>query len=353
MEIMLASHLKNHLKTLSPALGGASLPILDCVHFTDGRMIATNLEATIEVACDLTLAASIPQKVLKTFLQTLSATDEIRLGSKDGNLVFSTPSGDTELAGLAVEDRPEIRELGEVVASAKVEGGFVTAFTEVAVAASTDESRQVLTGVFVEAGDGTVQLTATDSYRLHHDEVASSVQGEAQAVVPPRYLKALPGVEPLLIEFGEDRVRFTEGSVTVTCRIIEGAFPNYRQLLPAITSTTVVMEDRSDRVDKILRSFERLGEKFGNNLPVVIDFCPGTQQARATLKLVDVGEHSAELILESCQGEQLHIAFNAKFLRCAVSFAGRTLEMTDALKPAVLNGSGENRYALLMPVRLS
>jgi DNA polymerase-3 subunit beta len=211
----------------------------------------------------------------------------------------------------------------------------------------------VLTGVFVEAGDGTVQLTATDSYRLHHDEVASSVQGEAQTVVRPRYLKALPGVEPLLIEFGEDRVRFTEGSVTLTSRIIEGAFPNYRQLLPATTSTTVVMDDRSDRVDKILRTFERLGEKFGNNLPVVIDFCPGTKQARATLKLVDVGEHSAELILESCQGEPLQIAFNAKFLRCAVSFAGRTLGLTDALKPAVLYGSGANRYALLMPVRLS
>jgi DNA polymerase-3 subunit beta len=351
--LALARDLKAHLKTLSPALGGASLPILDCVHFTDGRMIATNLEATIEVACDLSLDASIPQKVLKTFLQTLSATDEIRLGSKDGNLVFSTPSGDTELAGLAVEDRPEIPELGEVLASAKVEEGFVTAFTEVAVAASTDESRQVLTGVFVEADDGAVQLTATDSYRLHHDEVASSVQGEARAIVPPRYLKSLPGTEPILIEFGVDRVRFTEGSVTVTSRIIEGAFPNYRQLRPATTSTTVVMEDRSDHVDKILQTFERLGEKFGNNLPVVIDFCPGTRQAAATLKLIDVGEHSAAFPVSTCRGDQLHMAFNPKFLRCAVSFAGRILELTDALKPAVFTGSGENRYALLMPVRLS
>lgn len=177
------------------------------------------------MSCDLSLEASIPQKVLKTFLQTLSATDEIRLSSKDGNLVFATPSGDTELAGLATEDRPEIPDLGEVLASAKVEEGFTSIFTEVAVAASTDESRQVLTGVLMEAGDGAVQLTATDSYRLHHDKVPGSFQAEARSIVPPRYLKALAGTDPLLFEFGEEHVRFTEGSVTVTIRRIEGEFP--------------------------------------------------------------------------------------------------------------------------------
>jgi DNA polymerase-3 subunit beta len=348
-----ASHLKAHLKTLSPALGGATLPILDCVHFTDGRMIATNLEATIEVACDLNLAASIPQKVLKTFLQTLSANDEVRLSSKDGNLVFATPSGDTELQGLAAEDRPEIPDLAEVLASAKVEEGFVGTFTEVAVAASTDQSRQVLTGVFIEASNGAVQLTATDSYRLHHDEVPASVQGEAEAIVPPRYLKSVAGAEPLLVEFGEEHIRFTEGSVTLLVASIAGEFPNYRQLRPPSVSTTVEMEDRGDRVDKILRTFERLGEKFGNNLPVVIDFRPGAQHAEATLKLIDVGEHSAKIPVERCQGESpLIIAFNAHLLRCSVSFAGRRCELTDALKPALLTGGGPNRYALLMPVRL-
>lgn len=350
---MLARDFKAHLKTLSPALGGASLPILDCIHFTDNRMIATNLEATIEVSCDLSLEASIPQKVLKTFLQTLSATDEIRFNSKDGNLVFATPSGDTELAGLATEDRPDIPDLGEVLASAKVEEGFTSTFAEVAVAASTNESRQVLTGVLMEVGVGAIQLTATDSYRLHHDEVPGSVQAEARSIVPPRYLKALPGTDPILIEFGEEHVRFTEGPVTVTIRSIEGEFPNYRQLRPATISTTVAMEDRSDRVDKILRTFERLGEKFGNSLPVALDFCPGTQEAEATLKLIGVGEHSAALPLQSCQGDSVCIAFNPKFLRAAVSFAGRNLELTDALKPGVLSGRGTNRYALLMPVRLS
>lgn len=151
---MFARDLKTYLKMLNPALGGASRPILDCVHFTDGRMIATNLEATIEVACDLTLEASIPRKVLKTFLQTLSKDDEISVGSKDGKVVFTTPSGETELAGLSVDDRPEAPELGELMASAKVEEGFVGAFMEVARAVSADESRQVLTGVFVEAADG-------------------------------------------------------------------------------------------------------------------------------------------------------------------------------------------------------
>ena len=161
-----------------------------------------------------------------------------------------------------------------------------------------------------------------------------------------------------MIDITENYLRFEQGRVVLSIRRLDEEssvhrFPNYRQLRPATTSSTVVMEDRSDRVDKILRTFERLGEKFGNNLPVVLDFCPDTKEAEATLKLVDVGEHSAALPLQSCQGASVHIAFNPKFLRAAVSFAGRNLEFTDALKPAVLRGSGEARYALLMPVRLS
>jgi DNA polymerase-3 subunit beta len=349
---MQARKLKAHLKTLSPALGGATLPILDCVHFTDGRMFATNLEATIEMACDASVDASIPQKALKTFLQTLSPTDEIRLASKGDNLKFASPSGDTELRGLATNERPETPELGHVLASAKVEEAFVGRLAEVALAASGDESRQVLTGVFIEAGEGELQLTATDSYRLHHDEIPGSVEGEARAIVPPRYLKSFAGSEPVLIEFGEDGVRFSEGPVTMTLRTIDGQFPNYRQLRPESSSTTAVMEDRDGSVDKILRAFERLGEKFGNNLPVAIEFHPDRPQADATLKLVDVGEHSAKLPV-SCRGEQLRIAFNARFLREAVSFAGTTVELTDALKPAVVSGCSADRYALLMPVRLS
>ena len=350
---MLARDLKTYLKMLNPALGGPSLPILDCVHFTGGRMIATNLEATIEVACELNLEASIPQKVLKAFLQTLSTDDEVRVGSNGGNVVFTTPSGDTELVGLAVDDRPEAPDLGELMASAKVEEGFVSAFVEVALAASADQSRQVLTGVFVEAADGTIQLTATDSYRLHHDEVASSVQGRARAIIVPRYLKSLPGTEPILIEFGEGHVRFTEGSLTVTVRNIDGEFPNYRQLRPDTTSTSVVMDGCSDHVDKMLRTIERLGERFGKNLPVVIDFCPGTREAVATLKLIDVGEHSAAFPVSSCRGEPLQVAFNPRFLRSALTFAGNCLQLTDGFKPAVFSGGGEGRYALLMPVRLT
>lgn len=113
------------------------------------------------------------------------------------------------------------------------------------------------------------------------------------------------------------------------------------------------MDGCSDHIDKMLRTIEQLGETFGKNLPVVIDFCPGTRQAVATLKLIDVGEHSAAFPVSSCRGEPLQVAFNPRFLRCALTFAGNTLQLTDGVKPAVFIGGGEGRYALLMPVRLT
>jgi hypothetical protein len=89
----------------------------------------------------------------------------------------------------------------------------------------------------MEVGDGVIRLTETDSYRRHHDEVAGSVHGETRAVVPPRYLKSLAGNEPILIEFGDDRVRFTEGSVTVTTRSIGGELHVECSRMPIEVST--------------------------------------------------------------------------------------------------------------------
>lgn len=355
---MLVRDLKTSLRALAPVLTGATVPICGCVHFDQGSIWATNLEATIEVESELGVTVSVPFKTLKALVGSLDGKQEISLDTAGNDLVVETEAGSTTLAGLPIEDRPGRPAGGDVLASAKIEDGFKDVLLAVAVAASDDESREILTGVLVEVSDAAVALTATDSYRLHHDELPATTQGEANAVVRSHYAKSLPGERPAVIEVTENYFRIEQGHVVLSIRRLDEEssvhrFPNYRQLRPGTTSTTVVMEDRSDQVDKILRTFERLGEKFGNSLPVVIDFCPGTRQAEATLKLIDVGEHSAALPLQSCQGDSVHIAFNPKFLRAATSFAGRNVELTDALKPVVLSGRGTDRYALLMPVRLS
>lgn len=351
---MLARDLKSIIKTISSALAGATLPICNCIHFSEDRIWTTNLEATIEVGCDTAgVVASIPQKPLKALLTSIDPKDDIKLRSVDGSLTLSTRTGETTLSGLAVEDVPDTTLAGEIVASAKIDSDFVDSFQAVAAAASDDQSRQVLTGVLVELADGRVSLTATDSYRLHHNELPASTHDTTDIICPTGYVKALAGKEPVVLDVTESQIRLSEGPVTVTMRAIDGSFPNYGQLRPASTPNEAVLGGRRNSLERTLKTFERLGDKMGSSAPMVLEFSHGEQCVEAELKLTDAGEHRCELPLESYVGDSLRIAFNAAFLRQAIAFGGMELAIADALKPALLTGSKDGRYALLMPVRLS
>jgi DNA polymerase-3 subunit beta len=352
---MLARDLKSIVKTISPALAGATMPILNCVNFDEERIWSTNLEATIEVGCDVAgVVASIPQKPLKALLSSIDPKDDVELRSADGSLIVRSPAGETTLSGLAIEDLPDTTLTDAIVSSAKIDNSFADSFQAVAAAASKDQSRQILTGVFVEIADGIISLSATDSYRLHHDEIAASTDGAVEIVCPTAYIKALPGKEPVALDVTEGQVRLSEGSVTLTMRAIDGAFPNYRQLRPASTSHRAVLGGRQSSLERTLKTFERLADKLGSSPPVSLDFSAGGESSvDVRLKLIDAGEHRCVLTLDHYVGDSLQIAFNPAFLREAIAFGGTELAMADALKPAVLTGSKDARYALLMPVRLS
>ena len=351
---MLARDLKSIVKTISPALAGATLPICNCVNFDEERIWSTNLEATIEVGCDVAgVVVSIPQKPLKALLSSIDPKEDVELRSADDSLIVRSPAGETTLSGLAVEDLPDTTLADAIVSSAKIEDGFADSFRAVAAAASKDQSRQILTGVFVEIADGIISLSATDSYRLHHDEMAASTDGVTEIVCPAAYIKALPGKEPVALDVTEGKVRLSEGSVTLTMRAIDGAFPSYRQLRPASTPHQAVLGGRRSSLERTFKTCERLADKLGSSPQVSLDFSAGDSSVDVRLKLIDTGEHRCVLTLDDYVGDSLQIAFNPAFLREAIAFGGMELAMADALKPAVLTGSKDARYALLMPVRLS
>jgi DNA polymerase III subunit beta len=352
---MLARELKSVVKTISPALAGATLPICNCVNFDHERIWSTNLEATIAVGCDVSgVGASIPHKPLKALLSSIDPKDDVGLHSADGSLIVCSPAGETTLSGLAVEELPDTSLTGTIVSSAKIDDGLAESFRAVATAASKDQSRQILTGVFVEIADGTISLTATDSYRLHHDELtAASTDGVTEVVCPATYIKALPGKEPVTIDVTEGHVRLSEGSVTLTMKLIDGAFPNYRQLRPVSTPHQAVLGDRRSSLERTLKTLERLASRLGSSPPVSLDFSAGKSSVAVGLKLIDTGEHRCVLTLDDYVGDSLQIAFNPALLREAIAFGGMELAIADPLKPAVLTDSKDGRYALLMPVRWS
>ena len=349
---MLARVLKKAVRALSPCLNGGSKPIHDCVHFEDGALWAANGVGIIEVEFDVHgVTASIPQKTLKAALRTFPATEDVDIAPAGEGITLKSTIGTTTLAGTSRDGLPSRHADLAIVAEAKVQPHFDRAFAGVAVAASTNETKPILTGVLIELCRNGVGLTATDSYRLHHIDLEASVDGEAIAICPVGYTKALPTVEPVTVQLAESHVRFTAGGVTVTLRSIEGEFPRYQQLIPTDTPQQALLDEAAGAIGPTLETFDVLAGKQRGPSIVELVFAPRDMVAEARLKLSDGGMHEARLPLREYRGEPLRIAFNPGFLREAVAFAGPAVAMSDGLRPAVLSSNG--RYALLMPVRLS
>src|SRR5439155_26597585 len=138
---------------------------------------------------------------------------------------------------LPAEDFPVLQELAGTRVSVKT-SELAEAIAQVTRAASRDEARPILTGVLLEISREGLTMVATDSYRLSMRELAATAEGEAKALIPERALtevgRAASGDEKgeaeLLVD--QSQATFRIGGLTLTSRLIEGEFPNYRQLLP-------------------------------------------------------------------------------------------------------------------------
>jgi DNA polymerase III subunit beta len=229
---------------------------------------------------------------------------------------------------------------------------------QVVRAASSEDTRPVLTGVLMAAeGDG-LRLVATDSYRLAVKDIPSAkgVLSEGQKVlVPSRALSELQrllGGEASSVELtlGSHDVRFTIGQVKLTTRLIEGEFPPYRQLIPVNypNRLTIAKEPFADAIRRV-----RLVARDATT-PARISLKSGTVQL--SVITTDWGQASEEVDAKY-EGTEMTIAFNPQYLAEGVEAIGSdevVLETVDALKPATLKPTGSNDYVyLLMPVRVA
>jgi DNA polymerase-3 subunit beta len=269
------------------------------------------------------------------------------------------------LPTLPVEDYPQLPVMpttsGTVGGSA-----FAAAVAQVAIAAGRDDTLPTLTGIRMEIEGASIVLAATDRYRLAVREFAWDPQSPAlstHALVPARTLadtaKSLADVDSVIIALssggaGEGLIGFEGHGRRTTTRLLDGEFPKYRSLLPTESSaiadveTTVLM----DAVKRVALVAER-------NTPVRLAF----EGSELTLRAGAGDDAQAVEGLEcSLEGDTIDIAFNPAYLLdglAAVGSATTRFSFTQATRPAVLTGVGEDQAQLddykylLMPVRLT
>ncbi len=303
-------------------------------------------------------AVVLPARLLVDVVRALpgdSVSIELRPAEQDVELVGG--SATFHIRTLRLEDFPP---LPEPEAASRVEvpaAAFVETILKVARSASRDETRPVLTGILVWASGTELRMVATDSYRLSVKETTleQPIEGTIEANVPARALQELSRIaqqgeeDRLTVSVRTNQVVFETGGVLLSSRLIDGQFPNYRQLLPDAYEHELQLS-AAEIVD-VVRRISLLAQK---NAPLRLAFREG--EATVSARTPDVGEAS-ETLPVPFQGEPLEIGFNPDFLRDgleSVDSGDLVLKLISPLRPGLIEAAdGSGFVYLLMPIRLN
>jgi DNA polymerase-3 subunit beta len=347
--------------TRAVATRGGALPVLSGVkaELTGNRLVlsGSDLDLTIQVGLEVAGitdgVAVLPARLSADIVRALEpGAVHVEVEADEGRISAGRSQFAVRL--LPADDFPRLPEASadEVTLDA---AALAEALRQVVRAASHDDARPILTGVLMAAeGDG-LRLVATDSYRLAvRDLPGASVLREGQAVlVPSKALgelgRVLSGADTVTLRLAERDASFVVGDARLTTRLIEGEFPNYRQLIPN-TQPNRLTVGREPLLDA-LRRVKLLAREA---TPVRITLKPDGIELSAITQ--DVGQAHEDLDAKY-EGAEMVIAFNPEYLSDGVEAVEGdevTLETVDALKPAVVRSVESKDYLyLLMPVRVS
>ena len=335
-----------------PALTGV---LLEAAAEGTLTLTTTDLEVSARLSTEVQVTEEgtvlVPARLLADTVKSLSdAPVEVEADQSQARIRCAAYEGSLRL--LPVEDFPALQPPSgtRIVAEAP---RFAEAVGQVARAASRDEARPVLTGVLLEVSREGVTLVATDSYRLAVRDLVATAAGEAKAIVPERALseagRAAQAIEKGEVEtfVDESQVSFQTGALTLTSRLIEGEFPNYRQLLPEKYESRLTVS-RQQLIDAV----RRVGLLARENSPVRLEF--NALGVKLSSSSPDVGQ-AVEAVEARYEGEDVTAAFNPGYLADGLAAAtGESvrLEVRDGLKPGVVRGESDEFTYLVMPVRL-
>jgi DNA polymerase-3 subunit beta len=344
-----------------------TLPILSNVLLkAEGERLeltATDLDVTITCSVEAKVkrpgGSTVPVKKLFGVIRELPAA-EIELQVDEKNVcTIQAGSSLYKINGLGAEEfppPPQFKDDKKVVLQQETVKAMLK---KTSFAMSTDESRYVLNGIFISLKDHKMTMVATDGRRLAlvDEEVDVSETSQGEFIVPA---KAVNELNRLLSDKGEVEVRYAENqasfqlkaekgpSILMVTKLVEGNYPNYRQVIPAETKERISLG--RDEIMHALRRAEIMTSEKANSVKMSF----GKNRLEITANSPEVGE-AKETVAVNYKGPEIAIAFNPKYLIDPLSALANDevfIELIDELSPGVLKINGPFLY-VVMPMRLS
>lgn len=314
------------------------------------------IAAEVEEIGSLTL----PARFLNDIVSRLPNCD-IEVETDDTAVTLTYDSGHYQMQGLIAEEFPGLPNLDGIPALDLPTDVFLEGLQATLFAASTDESKQILTGLHLKTSEAGVEFATTDGHRLAIANFPDLITPEPMTMTMPA--KALRELERMLgrvnadvaLRFDTNQAIFElmgeQGTERLSCRLLEGQYPAYPQLVPKQFERQVTVDRQL-----LLSSVERiavLAARKNNIIRLKLDSTDQQVALSAEAPELGMGE---ERLPAQISGDDLEIAFNVKYLSDGLKALGSQevqLQLNSATMPAVLSPlSGRQITYLIMPIQI-
>lgn len=372
----LQENLKNGLFSVAHIAGkNINLPILNnvMIEAKDGniKLISTNLEigitSLIRGKVEKEGSFTVESKVFYDFISLLP-NQKVDIELKNNKLLIQSGDYKTTIKGQSSEDYPLIPVVEEEVFFEADINKFKKALSQVVFAVSTSETRIELTGVLFQFFNNKLIMAATDSFRLAEKEIGvkkndiSNTDYEQNIIVPAKTLQELIRIlssikneglnEDNKIRFyvSNNQISFKIGSTEMVSRLIEGQYPDYKQIVPNGTETTIVV-DRGELLRAIKAS--SIFSKSGIN-DVNLDFPLSGDKMVISSASGQMGDNTTNLNAQ-ISGKDNGVTVNYRYLIDGlnnIDSENIKIEVINNNTPCILKSENDNTYFyIIMPIK--
>lgn len=340
-----------------------SLPIVNCIlleaESNELKIKSTNLDLGIEISVPVkgfqNGSVAIPSLVLGAFLSSLHGDKTVTLETKDGYLLVSTQRNTTRIKTHPVDDFPLLPRVSSEKTFSISSQDFIEGLKSVWYSSAVSSMKPELSSVYIYSDEeGVLVFVATDSFRLAEKRIkAQHIKEFSHLLIPfkniPEIIKVLDSMKGDVVVYMEkNQISFTYEHVYLTSRVIDGVFPDYKQIIPKSFSTEVVML-KQDFMNAL-----KTANIFSNKLNQInIRALPSQKLFEVQTKNSDVGENTNS-IDAVFGGEDIDINFNYKYIvDCLQSIHGESLSLsfTGINRPVIIRGVSDKSFLyLVMPM---
>lgn len=367
--IVSSSALLKQLQHISGVISSNTvLPILEDFLFEIEKnkltVVATDLETVMKIHIDIEARDSgkicIPAKILMDTLKNLPDQPLTFTIDKNFSVEVTSDNGKYKVMGENPDNFPKEPAAKDTTSFTMTSSALVTAINKTLFAVSNDDLRPAMTGVFFELDKKSITFVATDAHRLvRYRKTDVSCPQKDSFIVPKKPLNLLKSALPdnedeLKISYNSNHLFVDHGTTELVCRLIDARFPDYKVVIPTENPYKMTVS-RAD-FQNALRRVSVFSNKSTNQVALTISGA----ELQLAAQDVDFSFEGNERMSCRYEGEDIQIAFNAKFLIELLSATGSNeviMELSTPTKAGILlpvdKDENEDQLMLAMPLMLN